>query len=78
MKRLNFPSRQPLGEYPIRRVEQILEERNIDGKVPYDIAMRILDDMAVVSSIIRDWPCKKYDKLGLHLYCPNHGSSAAA
>lgn len=54
----------------VERVEQILEERNVGGKVPYGIAMRLLDDMHLVACQMAEWSCSTYWRYGLHDQCP--------
>ena len=54
----------------VERVDRILEERNVDGKVPYEIAMRLLDDMHIVACQMASWSCASYYRAGLHDQCP--------
>ncbi|MFZ5875160.1 MAG: hypothetical protein ACOYXU_02010 [Nitrospirota bacterium] len=74
---LHRPLRNPfdrfLNEPPTpAEIDAILEQRNIDGKVPLEIANRILDDMARMSTSLRRWTCGTYHMYGLHKLCPHH------
>lgn len=58
-----------VGEYPPERVERILHERNVGGKVPMDVLVRILDDMALVTTQMESWSCATYQRYGMHHRC---------
>lgn len=50
-------------------VEQILEARNVDGKVPGDVFFRILDDMGDITDRTAGWSCAAMRRYGIHAAC---------
>jgi hypothetical protein len=53
----------------LAHVEQILATRNVDGRVPLDIANRILDDIGDLNERQSSWSCATYQRYGLHANC---------
>lgn len=56
----------------LARVERVLAERNVDGKVPTDIAVRLLDKMAQITAREPTWSCEQLRRYGLHSNCHRH------
>lgn len=59
----------PVPPALLARIEHILRTRNVDGKVPVEIANRILDDMHDVACRVSVWSCTTYERYGLHANC---------
>lgn len=59
----------PIPPALLAHVEALLARHNIDGKVPLDIACRILDDIYDLSLRQPGWSCATYERYGLHACC---------
>lgn len=53
----------------LAHVEQVLAVRNVDGRVPVEIALRILDDMHDAACRVSAWSCSALRDRGLHRMC---------
>ena len=65
-----FPEK-PVPPEVVARINRVLAERNVDGKVPYDIAMCLLDDMHAVACRVSLWSHATFKRYGL-LACCHH------
>lgn len=67
MKTHNQPSPNRSG---VPGIDRILEDRNVDGKVPWDVFWRLIDDMALLPRRMESWSCATYYRFSMHDQCP--------